>query len=182
MSPVDDIVDLEMMMMTSRENSDDYYDDRNTNPSIVFGENWHFWVYALSVGAFALDCWNMLVLFYLLLSICWRCSEFRTVLPVRIRTLNSTSNMTMLTMLTTSVIIQRWWNLLEFGRYCIYIMLIADPCNANPDAKRLFDDLLSSYNKLVCHNYTHLVSFTCVINFRCGLLSMWLMQWLWSSS
>ena len=32
MSPVDDIVDLEMMMMTSRENSDDYYDDRNTNP------------------------------------------------------------------------------------------------------------------------------------------------------
>ena len=32
MSPVDDIVDLLMMMMTSRENSDDYYDDRNTNP------------------------------------------------------------------------------------------------------------------------------------------------------
>ena len=29
------------------------------------------------------------------------------------------------------------------------ILSFPDVCTANPDAKRLFDDLLSSYNKLV---------------------------------
>ena len=47
----------------------------------------------------------------------------------------------------------------------ILIMLITDLCKANPDAKRLFDDLLSSYNKLVhIYHVSYSVIFVCHIS------------------
>lgn len=36
-----------------------------------------------------------------------------------------------------------------FSYIALLVAILADPCEANPDAKRLYDDLMSSYNRLI---------------------------------